>query len=208
MTYSPGVSPTPNPSDENGLTKQGGGGRFNRGLSSEEFERYRLIAKQVAYSILKNEEEADEIVGEVFLYMCKTPIARDIPLEAQVCTIARSRAINRYRSPLWQRIVQGGYRLYRKNKQEDEYESLPLALIDMGPEEQLLDDEFAALISKATRQLKEPLRICFTLHYAHGMSRQEIAQELGLTYTVVCKRLDKAMKQVISFVKDQVSYET
>lgn len=68
------------------------------GALSEISRRYRSYCYQIAYSILKNREDAEECVGDVFL-RCWERFPQEAPrcLRAYLAATARNLAITRYR---------------------------------------------------------------------------------------------------------------
>jgi len=65
-----------------------------------------------------------------------------------------------------------------------------------GPDTQLLEQENAALIAKALRQLGEPCREVIELRYFGDLSYEEISAELRLNPKTVSSRLSKCLDKL------------
>lgn len=133
---------------------------------------YRLAMRYVG-----RPEIAEEITSETFLalyqqYSALAGQGGEVQFPAWLFTVAKRRAIDHWRGQLQEQRVQV----------EEPVAELSGAAIDL---EQL----FAR-----TSGLKPVHRVCVVLRYLHGMSREEIAVQLGLSEMQVKGHLQYALK--------------
>ena len=147
-------------------------GRFERLYAEHVAAVYRY-----ARSCLDRPEVAEEIVSEAFLALYqKLDKVEDDYLPAWLLTVVKRRA-----SDYWRRW-------FVEHKHAAAWMSDPAAT------EQATSDTPLQLWLDRSLQLKPIHRACLILRYAHGMTREEIAERLGLSATQVKGHLQYALE--------------
>jgi RNA polymerase sigma-70 factor (ECF subfamily) len=154
-------------------------GRQDQTALAHVYDRYRLILFGLMMRILRNREEAEDVLQEVFLQVWRRAAdfdeTRGRPFTWLV-TLARSRAIDRLRSlSARERVAVAGAR--------DELEQVSDALSDAFLAEQ------RKLVSSALAQLPEEQKGPLVLAYFEGLTQSEIATRLGAPLGTVKTRM-------------------
>ena len=145
-------------------------GRRDKAAFSELYDRYSQLVINIAWRILKERQEAEDTLQEVFLQVWNDAATFDSSrgtVSSWLITISRSRAIDRLRS--------------RKSRMisdpiiEETFESMkgPMAV-------ESLDEmiESRLLVSMAITSLSSEQRVAIELAYYEGMTQSEIAENL------------------------------
>jgi RNA polymerase sigma-70 factor (ECF subfamily) len=141
----------------------------------EFYDRYAGLVNALALRILRDGADAEDIVQEVFLQAwrqaARFDTARGTP-EAWLCTIARSRALDRLRK--------------RASRREDSDAAAPVATAAPRNEE-------ALAVRKALAGLNDDQRRALELAYYEGLTQTEIAARLEEPLGTVKTRMRTAM---------------
>jgi len=141
----------------------------------EFYDRYAGLVNGLALRILRNPAEAEDVVQEVFVQVWRQAErfdpARGSP-EAWLCTIARTRALDRLRR--------------RASRREDPADAAPGASAPPRTEE-------ALAVRKALEGLSADQRHALELAYYEGLTHTEIAARLGEPLGTVKTRIRTAM---------------
>jgi RNA polymerase sigma-70 factor (ECF subfamily) len=168
--------------------------RFQRGQPrafEALYDRFKDYVYRVAFSVLRNQEDAEDAVQETFLDVLKALPDYDVGGPARFetwlyrVTVNRSRMrLRRKRPPsaAWDDVEEG-------------LERLPMPDED-PPERVVLDRERAAKLWQAVDQLPDTHRLPIILRYQEGLSYDEIAQVLGVRLGTVKSRLYNAHKKL------------
>jgi RNA polymerase sigma-70 factor, ECF subfamily len=144
----------------------------------EFFDRYAGRALGLALRILRDRTEADDVVQEVFVQVWRQAArydpARGNP-EAWVCTMARTRALDRLR--------------WRTARREDSSDAAPLQVDAPATEETLA-------VRQALGDLSAEQRRALELAYYEGLTQSEIAHRLGEPLGTVKTRIRTAMMRL------------
>ena len=138
--------------------------RLSQGDASalaEFYDRHAGLVMALAFRILREKADAEDVVQEVFLQAWRQAArfdpARGTP-EAWLCTIARSRALDRLRR--------------RVSRREDPHEAAPSPSSAPKAEERLS-------VREALAELPDGQRVALELAYYEGLTQTEIALRLG-----------------------------
>lgn len=141
----------------------------------EFYDLYAGLANGLALRILRNRTEAEDVVQEVFVQVWRQASRYD-PLrgspEAWLCTMARTRALDRLR-----RVAA---------RREEPSEAAPL------PHGVPKTDE-ALAVQKAMDSLSQDQRRALELAYYEGLTQSEIARRLGEPLGTIKTRIRSAM---------------
>ena len=139
------------------------------------YDKYAGLVNALALRVLRDASEAEDIVQEVFVQAWRQAArfdpARGTP-EAWLCTIARSRALDRLRR--------------RTARREESGEQAPPVVATPRNEE-------ALAVRKALEGLSEAQRRALELAYYEGLTQSEIAARLGEPLGTVKTRIRSAM---------------
>ncbi len=142
---------------------------------AEFYDRYAGLVNALALRILRDGADAEDVVQEVFLQAwrqaARFDTGRGTP-EAWLCTIARSRALDRLRK--------------RTSRREESDASAPVATAAPRNEE-------ALAVRKALAGLTDDQRQALELAYYEGLTQTEIAARLAEPLGTVKTRMRTAM---------------
>ena len=147
------------------------------------YDRYRQVLFGLLIRILKNREESEDVLQEVFIQVWRRAAdfdeTRGRPFTWLV-TLTRSRAIDRLRSlAARDRVAIAGAR--------DESEQMSDAVSDAFRAEQ------RGLITSALAQLPEEQKSALLLAYYEGLTQSEIAKHLGAPLGTIKTRMRSGM---------------
>ncbi len=146
------------------------------GALGEFYDLYAGLVNGLALRILRNPAEAEDVVQEVFVQVWRQAERYDPgrgSAEAWLCTIARSRSLDRLRR--------------RASRREESGDALP-----MGASERPRPEEVLA-VRKALEALSSDQRSALELAYYEGLTQTEIAARLGQPLGTVKTRIRTAM---------------
>jgi RNA polymerase sigma-70 factor (ECF subfamily) len=153
------------------------------------YERYAGRAMAIALRVLQQPHEAEEVVQETFLEIWKRASSYDPnrgAVAAWVCTIARTRAIDRLR-------------LQSSATRAAAAAAAPLPP-SRTPVEAVEQREARGVIEAALRALPEEQRQVIELAYFSGLSQSEIADRTGEALGTVKTRVRLAMEKLSALV--------
>lgn len=163
-------------------------------LGSEEafdvfFYRYNTKVYYFILHIVKEEEIAEELTGDVFLklWLHRLTLSQVANPGNYLFVAAKHHSLN---------YLQSGS-AKRRNRQPLEEQAIPER---STPEEHLSYKESLALVAQAVQKLPEQQRLVFQLSNQQGLSRDEIALRLNVSPHTVKNHLCSARKSIQQFM--------
>ena len=141
----------------------------------EVYDRYAGLVNGLALRILRNNEEAEEVIQEVFVQIWRQAARFDRArgtAEAWICTITRTRALDRLRR--------------RTSRREESDDLIP----GLGETPRTVE---ALAVRKALDGLSTAERTVLELAFYEGLTQSEIALRLGQPLGTVKTRIRTAM---------------
>jgi len=136
----------------------------DQGALGEVYDRYAGLVNGLALRILRNTAEAEDVVQDVFVQVWREAARFDGArgsVQAWVCVIARSRAVDRLR---------------RRTARREDGEPATLSVEGRGSGED--EPVIAATVRKALDRLTAEQREPLELAYYEGLTQVEIAERL------------------------------
>lgn len=182
-------------------TQAGDGGAFGQLVS-----RYDRKLFRIAYHIVHNAEDAQDVVQDSFIKMFQN--------------IGRFQAQSKFSTWLYRIVINQSLMALRKQRTKplvaivpgdsnEEEDQIPIDLSDWrpNPEEQYTESELRDLLTRLLHELRPALRVVFIMHDIEGQPLQEVANALDLTVSAVKTRSLRARlylreKLTIHFRKD------
>lgn len=162
-------------------------------------ERYFGLVYSVVFSRLWDREAAEDLTQEVFMRAfvhlgnLKTPAV----FGGWVARIGRNLAAN------WIRDGQTRSGLMQMAQMDSTHKELP-DLRQTSPREQVFQTEERNALREALARLPDEIRDIVLLHYAEGLSKAEIARQMGTHQSTVGRQLDRALGQLKRFLASHV----
>ena len=161
--------------------------------------KYSSRAYQIAYGILNNREDAEEVAQDVFLR-----IFRALPKfrgDSEFSTWMYRIVINLSRNKLrWNKIRGAGFSLSLdapvENTKGDGELTIELPDERMTPDQESLYNELKEKTSKAMNQLQDSYREAVTLRNVQGLSYEEIADILGCKVGTIKSRIARGREEI------------
>ncbi|MEM9151496.1 MAG: sigma-70 family RNA polymerase sigma factor [Cyanobacteria bacterium P01_F01_bin.3] len=160
------------------------------------YNRYGKLVYTVAFRVINNVEEAEDITQEVFLKLWqKSSIYKPDrgSLSSFLVMLTRSRSIDRVRSR----------KSHHQRLQRWEADHHPQSLHN-SPLERATLKERARLVKEAITQLSEAERKVLENAYYNGLSQSEIAQQTDVPLGTVKSRSRQALKKLRAILKHQL----
>jgi RNA polymerase sigma-70 factor (ECF subfamily) len=163
-------------------TQAGDGAAFEQIVS-----RYDRKLFRIAYHIVRNAEDAQDVVQETFIKVFQN--------------IGRFHAQSKFSTWLYRVAVNQSLMELRKQRGQpalvdlfvdgiEKDGQLPIELSDWrpNPEEQYTESELRELLTRLLQELRPTLRVVFIMHDIEGQPLQEVAEELDLSLSAAKTR--------------------
>lgn len=150
---------------------------------TEIFERYNSVLLRHAYRLLSNDDEALDVVQDVFLNLWQN--RNQIELKSSLSGYLFTSVKNRI------------FKLFAHQKVVLRYAESISSFMITGynlVEDQLLEKELSAFISKEINALPTKMREVFILNKKENLTYKEIAERLNITDQTAKQQVYKAMK--------------
>lgn len=192
------------------LTRQKQDELVNRSMRGDKtayrelFEAYYSRAYSLAYSIMRNNEDAEEVLQEAFVkaYLALPKFKGDSSFYTWLYRIVRNMAIDVKR------------KMARRPSSDYELDERVHSAVDNGtnaliqdPEKKLENKEALSYVQRALGKLKEEQRTILLLREVDGFSYDEISDITGINSGTVMSRLFYARKALQKIMQEQESQE-
>lgn len=166
----------------------------NKPPFDEVIDRYYDKVKNLAFRLMGNREEAEDLAQEVFIhaYQAYDRFRGDAEVFTWLYRITVNLAKNRYKQLQREREHRWEILPEELEEEEEDAESFEWEDVKLSPETLLDQKELAEAIQKAIDELPEDQRITLVLRDIEGLSYQEIARLQGCTVEAVKSRLFRA----------------
>lgn len=177
----------------------------NQDFVGKLYEEHKKKIYEIAYAILKNRHDADEIVDEVMINVIRN-VEKFVQSDgneilAQLVIYTRNVAINCYNAK--KRRAAREVSLTYINE-DGEYEDIEVPDDASGIDDVLLSKENAEIVKKYLKQLTQEQQDVIMLVFGLGYSNVEAASVLGISPNAVGMRLFKAKKKLLELGGDEL----
>lgn len=154
------------------------------------FNRYHRRLYSFLFSLLRSKEDTEEIIQETFLkiWESREQFWEDYPFESLLFRIAKNTSLNYNRKKVNRAVFEKNFGFF--------------ASLSENPADQyVLFQETQSIIETILNGLPPKRKEIFLLQKVEGLSRQEIAEKLGISVITVDHQLFKANKYVKEEIK-------
>jgi RNA polymerase sigma-70 factor (ECF subfamily) len=162
----------------------------------EIFDKYHKKVYRIAYGVVRQREEALDIVQEVFVKLFRS--------------IKNFKGKSHFYTYLYRMVMNTAIDHARKTGKQiisslDEEGSFePVADVEKGPERILLQKELEERVKLAMDKLPAEQRAALIFRDVEGLSYQEMAEAMGCSVGTVMSRLHYGRKRIQELLKDYV----
>jgi len=162
----------------------------------EIFDKYHEKVYRIAYGVVRQREEALDIVQEVFIKLFRS--------------IKNFKGRSRFYTYLYRMVMntaidharKTGKQLISSLDEEGSFE--PSDEVEKGPERILLQKELEERVKRAMDKLPAEQKAALIFRDVEGLSYQEIAEAMGCSIGTVMSRLHYGRKRMQELLKDYV----
>ncbi len=162
--------------------------RDNETAFSELYVRYKDKLHYFCLSLLKSEEETNDIVQEIFIRLWESRIFinPDLSFSSFLYTIARNRILNYFRD---MDIDAKAKSILAQNKpvEEDVIES------------NLIYTEYQNILKEAIEQLSPQRKKIFNMSRMDNLTHKEIAEQLGISVNTVQEHISESLRFIKTY---------
>jgi RNA polymerase sigma-70 factor (ECF subfamily) len=157
-------------------------------------DRHTRSIYSVAYRMTGNQQDAEEIVQEVFLRAYKS--LQRFELRSSFSTWLYRIAVNRSLDFLKAKKMTDAYQISGNPGAEEGEREIQVAATDPGPDRLLLSVEARQKISKAIGLLSPTERVAFTMRHMEGKSIEEISKTLNVRASAAKNSIFRAVQKI------------
>jgi len=164
----------------------------------EIFEKYQKKVYRIAYGVVRQREEALDIVQEVFIKLFRS--------------IKNFKGRSHFYTYLYRMVMNTAIDHARKTGKQpissldQEGSFQPSDETEKGPERILLHKELEGRVKRAMGQLPAEQRAALVYREVEGLSYQEMAEAMGCSIGTVMSRLHYGRKRMQELLKDYVEF--
>jgi len=168
----------------------------DQGALKEIFDKYHKKVYRISYGVVRQREEALDIVQEVFIKLFRS--IRNFKGRSQFYTylyrMTMNTAIDHARKT--------GKQFFSSLDEEGSFE--PPDELERGPERVLLQKELEERVKWAMSKLPPEQKAALIFRDVEGLSYQEMAEAMGCSIGTVMSRLHYGRKRIQELLKDYV----
>ncbi|GAA3405823.1 RNA polymerase sigma factor SigW [Paenibacillus hodogayensis] len=159
----------------------------------ELIHRYRDKLHMLAYRMLHNQHDSEDIVQETFVrvYLNLNQYDEKQQFSTWIYRIGKNLCIDLLRKKKDVHSLDTGF----NNDQERTFYD-KLKSDEISPESRVLSNEFQDQLRKVIDKMSEKYRTIVTLYYLNELTLEEISEQLGLPVTTVKTRLYRGREQL------------
>ena len=177
----------------------------NQEFVGQLYEKYKKKIYEIAYAILKNRHDAEEIVDEVMINVIDN-VEKFVQSDgnetlAQLVIYSRNAAINLYKVKKRRSANEIPFTYLNE---EGDNEDIEIEDDAPGMDDVLLSKENSEIVARYVKQLTLEQQDAIMLVYTLGYSNVEAANVLGISSNAVGMRLFKAKKKLIEIGGDEL----
>ena len=177
----------------------------NREFVGQLYEKHKKKIYEIAYAILKNRHDAEEIVDEVMINVIDN-VEKFVQSDgnetlAQLVIYSRNAAINLYKVKKRRSANEIPFTYLNE---EGDNEDIEIEDDAPGMDDVLLSKENSEIVARYVKQLTLEQQDAIMLVYTLGYSNVEAANVLGISSNAVGMRLFKAKKKLIEIGGDEL----
>jgi RNA polymerase sigma-70 factor (ECF subfamily) len=161
------------------------------------YDRYARLVYSLIRSVIKNHEEAEDLLQEVFVQLWQRASTYDASrgsVYTWIVTLARNRAIDHVRS----RSFQQQSKIAREVGPD-----LLFSLMDNSPFDLVVAEERSRIMRDALSQIPAEQSQIIHIAYFGGFSQSEIAAQLNIPLGTVKTRMRQGMKKLQKLMTDR-----
>jgi RNA polymerase sigma-70 factor (ECF subfamily) len=167
----------------------------NQAAFKELFDSFSTLVYNVAYRMLQNKQDAEDVTQEVFFHAYKS--LKHFRAESQLSTwlyrIAVNRSLNHQRKRKLDRWLSLDFSQSDDDSDDKGYD----VTAEEGPDTMVEKKDTERIVQKAINSLPDQQRIAILLHRYEELSYEEIAKIMEVTVASVESRLHRA-KQMLA----------
>jgi RNA polymerase sigma-70 factor (ECF subfamily) len=163
----------------------------------EIYDKYHTKVYRIAYGVVRQKEDALDIVQEVFIKLFHS--IKNFKGRSQFYTYLYRMAMN----TAIDHTRKGGKRFVSSLDEEGSFE--PSDGAEKGPERILLQKELEQRVKVAMDKLSAEQKAAIIFRDVEGLSYQEMAEAMGCSIGTVMSRLHYGRKRMQEFLKDYVT---
>ena len=177
----------------------------NQEFVGQLYEKYKKKIYEIAYAILKNRHDAEEIVDEVMINVIDN-VEKFVQSDgnetlAQLVIYSRNAAINLYKVKKRRSANEIPFTYLNE---EGDNEDIEIEDDAPGMDDVLLSKENSEIVARYVKQLTLEQQDAIMLVYTLGYSNVEAANVLGISSNAVGMRLFKAKKKLLELGGDEL----
>ncbi len=172
----------------------------DQGALQEVFDQHHKKVYRVAYGVLRQREEALDIVQEVFIKLFRS--IKNFKGESRFSTYLYRMAMN----TAIDRLRKVGKPILSSLDGEDAIE--PIENPEKRPDQIFLYKELEGKVNEALRKIPVDQRMALVLREVEGLSYQEIAETMGCSMGTIMSRLHYGRRRMQELLKDYIKPES
>ncbi len=165
----------------------------------EIFDKYHKKVYRIAYGVVRQREDALDIVQEVFIKLFRS--IRNFKGRSQFYTYLYRMTMN----TAIDHTRKAGKQLTSSLDEEGSFE--PADNLDKGPEKVLLQKELEARVAWAMNKLSAEQKAALVFRDVEGLSYQEMAEAMGCSIGTVMSRLHYGRKKLQELLRNYVGLQ-